>query len=248
MRILAGAFLALAMVSPAGAAPPDVIVGAEYGDPTGRYAHGILGDAVEWGSLRMRVDQCHGCENRAVKTFVARLPEDRVFEDIAPRLVDVDGDHLPEVVVVETHVDKGARLAIYTEAGVLDATPYIGRTHRWLAPVGVGAADLDGDGLIELAYVDRPHLAKTLRVWRFDPSTQTLGHVADYPGVTNHRIGETDIAGGIRDCGIGPEMIVASADWTRVMAVRFDGRGFASRDLGPHEGRTSFAAALACKD
>ena len=35
-----------------------------------------------------------------------------------------------------------------------------------LAPLG--AADLDGDGKIELAYIDRPHLAKILRIWRFD--------------------------------------------------------------------------------
>jgi hypothetical protein len=46
----------------------------------------------------------------------------------------------------------------------LASTPWIGQRFRWLAPVA--AADLDGDGAMELAYVDRPHLARTLRVWR----------------------------------------------------------------------------------
>lgn len=247
MRWLAGAIVASALALPAVASPPNVIVSAQYDEPTDRYGHGILGDAIEWGALRIRVDQCFGCETSMTKTFVLRLPEDRVFEDVAPRLVDVDGDESPEVVVVETHVDRGARLAIYYEGGLLAATPYIGRTHRWLSPIGIGAADLDGDGLIEIAYVDRPHLARTLRVWRFNPKNQKLGHVADFAGVTNHRIGETDIAGGIRDCGNGPEMIVASGDWSRVLAVRFDGRAFAKADLGAHRGRASFAEALDCK-
>ena len=69
----------------------------------------------------------------------------------------------------------------------------------------------------------------------------------ELPGVTNHRIGERDIAGGIRDCGDGPEMIVADEAWQRVLAVRFDGQGFRTTDLGPHDGRASFAAAMACR-
>jgi hypothetical protein len=110
----------------------------------------------------------------------------------------------------------------------------------------VGAADLDGDGRVEIAYVDRPHLARTLRLWRFDAGALVL--VADLPGVTNHRTGETDIAGGIRTCGDGPEMILASADWSRLLAVRFDGAGFSQRDIGADTSRAAFAAAMACAD
>jgi hypothetical protein len=226
------------------ATPPNVIISAEYSEPTDRYDHGILGDAIEWGALRMVVDQCFGCEGKMIKTFVLRLPATRVFEDVAPRLFDVDGDESPEVIVVETDMSRGARLAVYHEGGLLAATPFIGRSHRWLAPIGVGAADLDGDGLVELAYIDRPHLAKTLRVFRFRDGELKL--VGELPGVTNHRIGESNIAGGIRDCGDGPEMIVADAGWKNVLAVRFEGTGFKQRVLGPHRGRTSFVAALDC--
>ncbi|SFR52910.1 FG-GAP repeat domain-containing protein [Litoreibacter janthinus] len=240
-RLLPGlarrAFLAACVVA-GGAAAADTIVEARYTDPTTRYAHGILGDAIEWGTLELVV------EDWAHKTKVLiDLPEDRVFEDVAPRLADVDGDGTPEVVVVETQVDTGAQLAIYDETGKITATPHIGRSNRWLSPVGI--ADLDGDGFVELAYIDRPHLAKTLRVWRYRDGA--LEHVADQAGLTNHRIGENDIGGGLRDCDGGFEMITASADWSRVIATRFEGGRFIMRDLGPHQGRGSLNAALACR-
>lgn len=211
----------------------ETIISAEYTAPTDRYAHGILGDAIEWGALEITTD-------KGTRRFV--LSEDRVFEDVAPRLADIDGDGSPEVIVVETLASAGAQLAIYDETGKISATPHIGQTNRWLAPIGV--ADLDGDGAIEIAYIDRPHLAKILRVWRYTDGA--LVPVADLPGLTNHRIGERDIGGGLRDCGDGPEMITASADWTQVMATRLVGGQLTSRRIGPHVDRGSFATALAC--
>lgn len=226
------------------ATTPDSIVSARYTEPTTRYDHGILGDAVEWGAVEMVVDSCLACADRTRQTVTLRLPESRVFEDVAPRLVDVDGDGTVEVIVVETDLELGARLAIYAgHGGLLGATPFIGRTNRWLAPIG--AADMDGDGLIEIGYIDRPHLARTLRVWRF--ADGRLTEVASLAGLTNHRIGEADIGGGLRDCGQGPEMIVASADWRRVMAVQLVAGALTARDIGPHQDRSSFAAALACQ-
>ena len=213
------------------------IVSARYDDPTTRYAHGILGDAVEWGALVIATD--------GGRTIRLTLPENRVFEDVAPRVVDVDGDGEAEVIAVESDLSRGARLSVYDPGGLIAAGDFIGRPNRWLAPVGIGAADLDGDGQIEFAYVDRPHLAKTLRVLRQEG--RQLVPVAELPGVTNHRIGETDIAGGIRDCGGGPEVIVASADWSLVLAVTFGGTGFTTRSLGAHRGRRTFEAAMACR-
>jgi hypothetical protein len=212
----------------------ETIVSAEYSAPTDRYAHGILGDAIEWGELQITTDT-------GTHRFV--LSQDRVFEDTAPRLADVDGDGSPEVIVVETLASGGAQLAVYDATGKIAATPHIGRTNRWLAPIGV--ADLDEDGMIEIAYIDRPHLAKTLRVWRFVEGA--LEPVADLPGLTNHRIGERDIGGGIRDCGDGPEMITANADWTQVMATTLTDGALTTRAIGTHVDRGSFAIALACR-
>lgn len=226
--------LCLALAAAASSAEGAEVTSARYADPTARYAHGVLGDALEWGTLELTSDD--GRTTRLV------LPEVRVFEDLAPRLHDIDGDGVPEAVVIESHQDKGARLAVYGLEGLITATPYIGRSYRWLAPVGVG--DLDGDGAVELAYVDRPHLAKTLRVWRY--ADGALAEIASLPGVTNHRIGQDFISGGLRDCGKGPEMIVASGNWQEVLSITLRGGQLTPQNLGPFEGPASWAAALAC--
>jgi len=148
----------------------------------------------------------------------------------------------PEVIVVESHAQLGAQLAIYDESGTkIAATPHIGTRFRWLAPIG--AADLDGDGYTEIAYIDRPHLAKTLRIWRYKEGA--LAEIASLPGLTNHRIGEDYISGGLRDCGETPELITASADWSRIISVTYD-KGWAKSDLGPFTGRQSVNQALQC--
>lgn len=209
------------------------VTAARYAEPTDRYTHGVLGDAIEFGALIMTVD---GAE------VLVRLPQTHVFEDVAPRLIDIDLDGVREVMVVETKMTEGARISIYDGAGALvAATPHFGRSNRWYSPVG--AADLDGDGRVEVAFIDRPHLAKTLRVWRYVDGD--FNEVAALGGLTNHRIGEADIAGGIRECDNGPEMIVASANWSRLVAVRLDG-ALAATDIGPHDGRDSFATAMNC--
>ena len=229
MRAVGTVLLALIATS----AAAETITAARYISPTGRYAHGILGDALEWGGLQ--VSLADGNARRFT------LPRDHVFEDIAPRLVDVTGDGAPEVLVIETDVNRGAALAIYGPEGKIAETPHIGQSNRWLAPIG--AADLDGDGAVEIAYVDRPHLARVLRVWRF--ADGDLSEVAQMPGLTNHRIGESFISGRLRDCGAGPEMVLADADWQRVVGVRLMDGQLARRDIGPFAGADSFAAALA---
>ncbi|QEW19322.1 hypothetical protein LA6_001505 [Marinibacterium anthonyi] len=212
------------------------MVSARYVDPVTRYDHGVLGDAVEYGALRIDV------AGQGAVTF--RLPQSHVFEDLFPRLVDLDLDGRNDaVMVVETDMGLGAALALYGPTGKIAETPHIGRTHRWLAPLG--AADLDGDGRVELAYVDRPHLAKTLRIWRY--ANGMLMPVAERSGLTVHRIGEDVISGGIRDCGAGPEVITADADWRRIMASRLTGITITPRDLGPITGPGSIRSALSCQ-
>nr|WP_174822905.1 VCBS repeat-containing protein [Ruegeria arenilitoris] len=219
------------LASPALAA--ETIVTARYTDPTTRYPHGVLGDQIEWGSIELTLS------DGKRRSFT--LPDHLVFEDLAPRVIDVTGDGLPEVIAVESDARRGARLAIYGPQGRMAATPHIGTRFRWLAPVG--AADLDGDGNIEIAYVDRPHLAKTLRIWRF--SDGRLTKIAALPGLTNHRIGEDFISGGLRTCNGQPELIVASGDWRRIIAVRYDG-GWQTQDLGPLKNRQALMSALNC--
>ncbi len=237
----------MALIATTGAA--ETITAARFADPTLRYAHGVLGDSQEWGALEIDATVVSAANGRdrppllRKTTYIFRLPLDHVFEDITPRLADVTGDGLPEVLVIETDVRQGGALAIYDSRGKIAETPHIGRTHRWLAPLG--AADLDGDGIIEIAYIDRPHLARTLRIWRFE--NNTLTHVADQPGLTNHRIGEDHISGGIRHCGGPPEIITVNPDWTRLIASTLSNVRITTRDISPHTGPASFTAALACQ-
>ncbi|RMH45500.1 MAG: VCBS repeat-containing protein [Alphaproteobacteria bacterium] len=234
------------LATPAGAGGDDdvAIVAAGFGDPTTRYDHAILGDDIEWGALRLRTADG--------RRLLVRLPTSRVFEDTAPRLADVDGDGAAEVIVVETDLSLGASLAVYDAGGLVARTPFIGRPHRWLAPVG--AADLDGDGRVEIAYVDRPHLLRRLRVVRL--AGGRLHEIAAIDGVTNHRIGDRDISGGVRDCGTGPEMVLLDPGWRRILVARLrpaggEGAGTSAGivlvDAGPNApGR--LAAVMACRE
>ncbi|WP_171234026.1 VCBS repeat-containing protein [Ruegeria sp. HKCCA6837] len=216
----------------------DQIKAAKFIEPTTRYAHGVLGDTVEYGALELRIQNAQS----APRTVTVRLPQDRVFEDLTPRLIDIDADGTFEAIVVESQDQQGAQLAIYNASGTkIAATPHIGTRFRWLAPIG--AADLDGDGHIEIAYIDRPHLAKTLRIWRYKDNALT--QIASIPGLTNHKIGEDFISGGLRTCGERPELIVASADWLRIMSVSYD-NDWTKTDLGPFKGPNSLAQALNC--
>ncbi len=220
------------------------LTGAWFEAPTSRYAHGVLGDAIEAGTLRAystdaAADSCYAKS--------VTLNQAHVFEDIHPRLADLDGDGRAEVITVRSHRTKGAQLVIYKDVPgahqlrLVARSPYIGRANRWLAPIG--AADLDGDGHIEIAYIDRPHLAKTLRIWRYKDGK--LREVASQPGLTNHKIGWDYILGGIRTCDT-PEIITASSDWSSVVATQFDGGALQSRDVGPYKNRKSLENALKC--
>lgn len=220
------------------------ITDAAYAEPTDRYDHGILGDAIEYGALKVRV-KTNGICRWGSSALTLVLPDTSVFEDTAPRLADFDGDGLNEVVTVETDLGLGARLAIWGVRdgvfGLIAATPFIGRTHRWLAVAGV--ADLDGDGALEVAYVDRPHLARELRVWRLRDGQLT--EIARKTGLTNHRIGDMSILGGIRICDGVAEIVTANPDWTRLIATRLDGGTLTSRDIGRNSPDV-VKAAMAC--
>lgn len=210
--------------------------------PTGRYDHGVLGDALEWGGLAITYKHCAGCRGYDLRDVIVTLPETRVFEDVEARVVDADGDGLYEVLVVETDLELGASLAVYGPEGRRAATPFIGTRHRWLAPAGVG--DFDGDGRPEIAYVDRPHLARELVFVR--QQGDRLVEIARIPGLTNHRIGDRTITSGVRTCDGISEVILPDAAWARLIAARLDGAKVVTRDAGPLQGAASLTRAAAC--
>lgn len=210
------------------------ITAATLAEPTARYDHAVLGDALEWGALRLTLS------DGSQRLF--RLPETRVFEDVTTRLVDADGDGRVEVMVVESDVAQGAALTLWGPEGRIARTDFIGQRHRWLAPVAV--ADLDGDGQPEIAYVDRPHLQRDLVVLQFDGAAFT--ERARLPGLTNHRITDTDIAGGLRACSDPPALILANADWTQAIAVTYAAGQLTAAPIGPIRGPADLTRATRC--
>ncbi|KIN61560.1 FG-GAP repeat-containing protein [Sulfitobacter noctilucae] len=242
-RALAAALFWLA-AGPLSAAPQ--IASAVYAEPTTRYPHGVLGDKEEWGALTIVV------RDPAIpsfeKTYQLRLPEARVFEDLSPRLTDLDDVPGPEIIAVESHQDKGARLVVFGLDGAgapveRAATEYIGTRFRWLAPVGI--ADFDGDGVQDIAIVDRPHLARRLVMLRYGTG-RLEEHELPFK-LTNHRIGDDFISGGMRDCGQGPQMILLTPDWIRIVEVSWQDGGYHSRDIGPNTSRQAVQSAVACR-
>ncbi len=205
------------------------------------YGHGVLGNTPEW--LHLDVYRAKTADAGPIRYSLPR----HVFEDIAPRLSDLDQDGRDEIIAVQSSFSKGARLAIFglddgDGVRLIAATPYIGTRNRWLAPIG--AIDLDGDGYVELSFIDRPHLARTLRVWRF--RDRRLEPVAALGGLTNHRIGEPFITGGVRSCGGSPEIITADARWSVVVATSLADGELKTRSLAPFD-MNAIDAALNCR-
>lgn len=162
--------------------------------PTRRYAHGVLGDAVEAGALVI--------ETRAGRTHTVVLGNDAVFEDLRPRMADL-GDGRDSLIVVKSYFASGAALAVIGRRedryAVIAETPAIGTSHRWLDPAGI--ADFNGDGAVDIAMVMMPHAVGRLELWSWrggklhksftaiDTSNHTIGSraldksvVADFDG------------------------------------------------------------------
>jgi hypothetical protein len=145
--------------------------------PTSRYDHGVLGDAIEAGSLVIeRRDGRHGS---------VTLGRDAVFEDISPRIASIDGRDW--IVVVKSYLDRGSALAVIDADRMTIAaeTSPIGRAHAWLNPAGI--ADYDGNGTTDIALVRQPHVVGRLELWSW--KDRKLTKVIEIADVSNHFIG-----------------------------------------------------------
>ncbi len=241
---LAAALLALTLPVCAMAQTPEESWGcasAAYFGPTDEYRHGVLGDDLEYKGLYMSFYRDDSQEE--IDEVRITLPDGQVFEDLSPRCGDFNKDGAPDPVTVISDAKDGARLAIFIRGEIAYQTPPIGRGYRWLAPAGI--ADFNGDGVVDVAYVETPHIGGTLRIWSFRDGK--FIQIANIGGVSNHKIGQAFISGGVRDCGEGPELVVAMADWSRLLRAWMVDGVLEVEPISRSTGRSAWARAMECE-
>lgn len=217
------------------------IAGAWLVEPTKRYNHGVLGDAVEAGGLRVRL--------RDGGELNYRLPPDSVFEGLRPWVIDLDGDGRDEIIAVRSSLDAGAALSVY---GVQDGklvrraeTDPIGQPYRWLNLAGVG--DFDGDSALEIAYVETPHIGGILHILSYEGGR--LRHEGSLHGFSNHAMGSRalDLSAVLDLDGDGAEeLLLPAAGRRKLRLMSFAGGTF--RELATVEHRAAIITSFQVKD
>lgn len=163
------------------------IAWAWLASPTVRYPHASMGSPTHAGSLH--------AISRSGATYSLQLPLSRVWEDLQPRLVDMDGDGRDEIVVIEADIARGAAIVAYgiPRSGHLleerSRSSWLGLPFRWLNPVGF--ADFDGDGKMDIASVTTPHIGGVLTLYRYAPPL--IQAFAKVPDVSNHQMGDPSL-------------------------------------------------------
>lgn len=161
--------------------------------PTDRYAHAVLGDALEASAI-VFVDLCTNERGRI------EIPAPDVIEGVAPLLADVDGDTELEILVTVSNGDGGARLVVYEFSGtILAESEPIGRGNRWRNQLAV--APFGPNGEVEIVDVRTPHIGGTVQAFALsfgNDDGPTLERVAASDArYTSHVIGTGNLDMGL---------------------------------------------------
>lgn len=186
---------------------------AQYTVPTRQYAHGILGDDIEARQLVVVVNGSF---------YEHTLSKHYVFEDIRPRLYDIDNDGHVEFITIRSHQSKGAGIVIYKlRRGQLieyATLSEIQKPYRWLNIVTIN--DLDNDGIVELVWIQTPHIGGIVKVAKITPGR--LRVLDEKQGYSNHAIGQRNLCLSVlRDQPQQKTFFVATQDRSRIVGFSF---------------------------
>jgi hypothetical protein len=197
-------------------------------DPVQDHPHDALGSRIHAGTVTIteRRPVQPGPDPKPVPTSISRVTAgpDAVFEDRAPRLADLDGDGVPEIVTLKSYRDRGAALVVIAKRNdrweIAAETPPAGEPQRWLNPAAI--ADFEGTGRLQIALVRRPHLDGVLELWAYEGGR--LVRRAEKAGYANHAFGQSaqDLAA-VLDTPTGPELALPSLDRRSLAILSFKG-------------------------
>ena len=189
-------------------------------DPTTRYDHGVLGDAVEAGSITL-IETLP--ELKVLQKIIIEPPA--VIEGIAPIWTDINGDSRREIIVTRSDINQGAQIVVFLEDGTeLAAGPTIGRGYRWRNLLAVAPTTPEGE--LELIDVLTPHIGGVVEFFQlFNGGLEITSQLA---GFTSHVLGTRNLDMGLAgdfDGDGAVEVLLPTQERTQLAAVRHTAGG-----------------------
>ena len=151
---------------------------------TDSYAHGVIGDTIEAGSISII-----GTNPVRIESEIDVSP--RVVEGHSPIWVDLDVDGKREIIVTLADENQGAQIVIFDENGSIKASgPPIGRGYRWRHQL----AAIPSGELEPLVFVDNltPHIEGTTEFYHYDQENGFVV-VSNIKGFSTHRLGSRNL-------------------------------------------------------
>lgn len=175
-------------------------------------------------------------EDRAV-----RLPDGHAFLQTVPECWDINGDGVPDPIVVRYRPGSGLSLTTYVrgaEHRTLAAHPAASS----LAPVAIGPLGTDAD--FHAAYLSLDSDGSALNVVGLRLTEIT--HMYQMDGFADPTGIDPRVRSFARDCGDGPELVLPSSDWATLDAVRVGPGGLERVKLADKPDFSRLVRALEC--
>ena len=191
---------------------------AVLSSPTRRYDHGVIGDAIEAGSINVLKPGGGGYRSSAE----IRPESGGVFEGLSPLWFRPAPGEEELLAVTESVTDLGSRISVYDPGGTLVAAgPFIGIPKKWRHLIAAGPFGPEGE--IEIVAMRAPHVGGTTEFYRLDREKGSLEIAATGKGYPSHTIYSRNldaVRAGDFDGDGAWELVAPNASYTRLVATR----------------------------